>query len=301
MRFTPHLNDGTVERYRFDLDPDDLMLPNFIIPGFAKSGTTSMHEYLRYHPQIFMSDPKEPYFFNHESPSDRVLAWYESLFDGVTTEKAVGESSTSYTTPEHCASAAQRIADQIPDCKLIFMVRDPIQRIESEWKMRVRELWEPQSRNLMETIDHHPRIVENGFYWRLLSAYRSRFSDEQILIVFLGDLIENPSRELQRCFVHLGVDDTFSPDVTLETMNPSQGRRQPFRMFRRLVQSRLSQAVKAWFPAVHGLAKRVLTKDPDVDPVWDQSVKEALIQGYRDDTRQLLEFCGKPLDMWYHG
>jgi len=164
--------------------------------------------------------------------------------------------------------------------------------------MRVREIWEPENLSLMQTIDRHPRIVKNGFYWRLLSVYRYLFSDEQILIVFLDDLIENPIRELRRCFAHLGVDDTFVPDVTFKPMNSSQDRRQPYRLFAPFVQSRLSQAVKAWFPSLHGLVKKACTKEPDVHPVWDLRVKEALIREYRDDTRQLLEFCGKPADMW---
>ena len=121
------------------------MLPNFIVIGAAKCGTTSICDLLSSHPDVFMSNPKEPCFFSHMNEDFRTRDWYESLFDAVSGESAVGEGSTAYTHPDVIDATSRQILEAIPDCRLIYMVRHPIRRLESDWRMRRHEGWTSES------------------------------------------------------------------------------------------------------------------------------------------------------------
>ena len=205
------------------------LLPNFIVIGAAKCGTTSVCDLLGAHPQVYMSDPKEPCYFSHMDDEVRTRAWYESLFADVHDERAVGEGSTAYTHPDVIETTAARIRADIPDCRLIYMVRHPVRRLESDWRMRLHEGWTPDS--ISEAVQQQPTLVSHGLYWQNLSVYRALFSDEQILVVFLEDFMRNPDAELARCFAHIGVD----PDVPERVIG--ERRRMELRVDGRLFQS----------------------------------------------------------------
>src|SRR5437868_623089 len=109
-----------------------MTLPNFLIIGAAKAGTTSLHHYLRQHPDVYMG-PREPRYFaregaDAESPVIRTRDVYEQLFDGVTTEHAIGEGSPQYLNHP---IAPDEIAAELPDVKLIVSLRNPADRAYS--------------------------------------------------------------------------------------------------------------------------------------------------------------------------
>ncbi len=106
-------------------------LPNLIIIGGLKCGTTSIHHYLGLHPQIQMSKPKELNFFVEELNWDLGLDWYASRFDSRSPVR--GESSPHYTNLPRFEGVAARIHEHCPDARLLYMVRDPIKRILSHW------------------------------------------------------------------------------------------------------------------------------------------------------------------------
>ena len=106
-------------------------MPNLIIIGGLKCGTTSIHHYLGLHPEIQMSKPKELNFFVAELNWDLGLDWYASRFDDRFPVR--GESSPHYTNLPRFTGVAERIREHCPDARLIYMVRDPIKRILSHW------------------------------------------------------------------------------------------------------------------------------------------------------------------------
>src|SRR3977135_2104853 len=106
-------------------------LPNLIIIGGLKCGTTSIHHYLGLHPQIHMSKPKELNFFVEELNWDLGLDWYASRFDD--RFKVRGESSPHYTNLARLEGVPEGIREHCPDARLLYMVRDPIKRILSHW------------------------------------------------------------------------------------------------------------------------------------------------------------------------
>ncbi len=160
-----------------------MTLPNFLVIGAAKSGTTALHEYLKQHPQIYMSPQKEPHFFSLEGkkvdfrgPGDKReeqlnnsvtnIEDYRKLFQGVSNEIAIGESSTSYlNNPE----APERIRHYIPNAKLIAILRNPVARAYSSFLHMVQRGYEPLTDFAEALRDEERRIRDN---WMGLWHYK---------------------------------------------------------------------------------------------------------------------------------
>ena len=104
------------------------MLPNFLVIGAMKSGTTSFAHYLGSHPQVFMTKDKEPAFFNRPDSFDGGLEWYSSLFAGAGGALARGEASTDYAKYPRFRGVPEWIAAAVPEMRLLYLVRHPIER-----------------------------------------------------------------------------------------------------------------------------------------------------------------------------
>lgn len=272
------------------------MLPNFIVIGAAKCATSSICKLLGKHPQVFMSDPKEPHFFGRDDPN-KTLEWYEGCFEGAEGKIAVGEGSTSYTHPHIIHLAASGIAQHIPKCRLIYMVRNPIKRLESDWKMRKHEGWAEGSVN--EAVESQPTLITHGMYWQNLYVYRKLFQDEQILIVFLEDFAQNPQQELKRCFEHIHVDISVSIIGADKPRNTSSNFRKDGFIAKYIRQTlflnNLKEAIPSWM--LKG-AKLALTRKQDLTVRWASGVRRSVIERFKDDSREFLKHCCKPADFW---
>ena len=106
--------------------------PNFLIIGAGKSGTTSLWSLLGQHPEIFVSRIKEPSFFSNDEQYTRGWMWYESLFRGARGENAIGEASNSYSATGIHPDTVRRIVESLPGVRLIYLVRNPFERMESD-------------------------------------------------------------------------------------------------------------------------------------------------------------------------
>src|SRR5918999_1990446 len=154
-------------------------LPNLIIIGGLKCGTTSIHHYLGLHPQVQMSKPKELNFFVSELNWDLGLDWYKARFDD--RFEVRGESSPHYTNLPRFTGVAERIRQHCPDAKLIYMVRDPIKRILSHWVHATGAGYE--TRELEPTLSQpDSAYMHRSMYWMQLQPYLKRFDRSQIEI-----------------------------------------------------------------------------------------------------------------------
>jgi len=206
--------------------------PNFFVIGAAKSGTTSLYNYLAQHPDIYMSPVKEPNYFSFlgEPPNfsgppantdnsffrDRLrrekyefsvtsLRDYEQLFSGVRGETAIGESSVSYL---YFPAVANRIKERVPSAKLIVILRNPVSRAYSKYQQFRRDASEPLV-SFAEALAAEPgRIRKNwsptwfyadrGFYYRQLRTYYELFERNQIHISLYEDFCSNPRGQLAK-------------------------------------------------------------------------------------------------------
>src|SRR5919108_5357536 len=199
------------------------VLPNLIVIGAAKCGTTSLHEYLDEHPEISMSREKELHFFVDGKNWGRGLAWYESHFDSAAPVR--GESSPGYSAFPLYRGVPERMAETIPEAKLIYLVRDPVQRIVSHYTHRTVN-W-PEMGTLEEALaDPHIRewLVTPSRYWLQLEQYLSRFPAERILVVDSDELRASRIDVLARIFAFLDVDPSFRSPRFRRAHNSATGR-----------------------------------------------------------------------------
>src|SRR5215207_2894411 len=215
-----------------------MTMPNFLIIGAMKAGTTALYRYLCQHPQIYMSPVKETNFFAFEgetldfrAPIDQEginrrsitdLQTYRGLFDGAVNEKARGEVSHWYM---YRPKACERIRHHIPDVKLIAVLRNPVDRAYSDFMHFVRGGLEPITDFSRALEEEEIRIRDNWamghygsrvFYYAQLKRYFDTFDEEQIQVYLYDDLKADPINLLQDVFRFLGTDETFKPDISLK-------------------------------------------------------------------------------------
>ena len=202
-----------------------MALPNFLIIGAPKSGTTSLYRNLKVHPQIFMPSLKEIHYFSEESfQTEEGLKYYESLFDEVADELSAGEASTGYLfSPE----TPERMKALVPDVKLIAILRNPAERIYSHyWMKRRRDTLniDTQRGNISSHFSQliaHPD-VENfvySFYWQSLNRYLQLFDKSQIKVCLFEDLQQDPQNLYLDICTFLGVDKNLLPEASDEIFN----------------------------------------------------------------------------------
>lgn len=193
-----------------------MRLPNFLIIGAAKSGTSSLYRWLRSHPQVFMSPTKETNYFawsaeaGAAAPADRypvrTASAYRALFDGAGDAVAVGEASPRYLIEP---KAAARIAAELPDVRLVACLRHPVERALSGYWMQVRKgrIAEDAARH----FDHRDPFVAESCYAANLGRYFERFERERIHVVLFDDLTEAPAASLATLCNFLGIDPRAHP------------------------------------------------------------------------------------------
>lgn len=278
--------------------------PNLFIIGAAKAGTTSLHDYLGGHPQIFMSNPKEPGFFTPTVgyyPTD--VEWYLSLFREAGDARWVGESSTHYTKLPTHTGAPERIADFCDSPRFIYLMRDPIDRIISQWWHGVRQEGQQRvwHRSMATAVNKEVEFTAFSDYAMQLQPYFETFGRDRVLVLTFEELVAEPDRVLREVFTWLGVDPVLAPG-RLEKRNARPetilvprglGLLQSFR------RSRLWEGIAPLFPKrlrtfAHGLSRRPVSPgDVEVG-----EVVELLRPGQRAKVEELSRLLGREFPLW---
>jgi hypothetical protein len=290
------------------------MLPNFMVIGAAKAGTTALYWYFAEHPEVFMSRVKETNYFAygldaggqlvygnpdiHHFPV-KTLPEYERLFADTGHAVAIGEVSPLYL---ECPQAAARIRERLPATKIICCLRHPVDRAYSDYLMYLRNRgrrFDP-TRELTGTStwarpeSHWMRI---GRYQPQLSRYFQLFPRSQIHILLFEDLQKDPSGVMQQLYGFLGVDPTFQPDF--ETPH-NVGGMPASRLLEGVFTSRaIKAAVEPWIPKqaanwVRWLRTRNMRRAPDLP----NELRSELTACFRDDIGQTAQLIGRSLDHW---
>ena len=224
-----------------------MTLPNFLIVGAARSGTTALHGLLDQHPDIFMSHQKELYFLASDTPPDFqgpgddivnniwIKTWdeYRSVFAEAKNEKAVGEATPYYL----CARQAPRLIKRyLPDAKLIMILRDPVSRAFSSYMFMRQYGWErkasfgsalaKEQQRKQSNWQYIWRYRELGLYSEQVQRFLNLFKKEQIWIGIFDDFTEDQLSLVQNVFRFLDVNDGFEPSFA-EKRNASGSPRFP--------------------------------------------------------------------------
>jgi len=181
-------------------------LPDFLIVGAMKSGTTTLYEHLRRDDRIFMATPKEPMFFSRDNVFARGEAWYRGLFNGARHDQLCGESSTCYSRHLEYPNAANRIAQHLPNAKFIYLMRHPVERAYAVYKYIVEGLWpQPPPTFDQAAAQYHSPILDSGMYIREIEHLLNRLSRERFLFLILDDLHRDPAAVLRTVEEFLGL------------------------------------------------------------------------------------------------
>ena len=194
-------------------------LPTLVVIGAMKCGTTAVHSHLDKHPGIAMATGKElNFFFGPDRPPaeppeqwwrsgqwHRGPEWYAEQFDPSSAVR--GETSPGYTNPGHPEVAA-RMQSLLPDARLVYLVRDPVERAVSQWAHHVRDGTE--RRALDEALlDPRSQYLERSRYLLRAMPFLESFRPEQLLFVVQERLLADPRGQLRRIFQHVGADADY--------------------------------------------------------------------------------------------
>jgi len=247
-------------------------LPNFLIVGAAKAGTTSLHEYLAQHPEVHVSKMKEPQYFVHGlSPkwAVRDVLRYSGLFEGADGSKAIGESSTAYLP---CEASPGLIHRTLGDVKIIIMLRNPSLRAFSMYGWMVREGFETAGtfREALELEEERVRSVEfrercpeylpdylyyrTGLYYDQVKRYLDEFPAGQVRMFLFEDFVKAPLEICRQVFRFLGVDSSFEPEIEVHNKG-----RIPYSPRSQWRLRKVAQFPSRWFPnPVRKLSERLM-------------------------------------------
>jgi hypothetical protein len=220
-------------------------LPNFIIIGAMKCGTSTLHEQLARQPGIFMSEPKEPNYFSNDEIYGRGERWYGGLFAASAGASLRGESSTHYTKLPTYPKTVERMRALLPDLKLIYVMRHPVDRLVShyihEWSQRVIDV------PIERAAEKHDELVEYGCYWKQLQPFFATYGQVNVLPVFLEHMQREPQAALERVCRFLGYagEPKWCDDVARQNVSAERLRLGPLgrRLFEDPVLTRIRRAI----------------------------------------------------------
>jgi hypothetical protein len=275
---------------------------HFVVPGFSKCGTTTLCAMLDAHPEIHVAPCKEPGYFAQNF--HRGAEWYAGQFRPDARAHVLGEGSTFYASAEYAERAVERLLAHSPDVRLIFMVRDPIGRLESSFREMHHSGWRygiDAPYDIGRALQQFPNMVADTRFWRLFNVFRRRVPDERIRLVFLDVFERDPAAELARCFAFLGVDPAFVLPQAVVRLNDKSTKLfdSPVLRFARrlpLVRScwaRLSENRRDRLICQLGLRRAFR------GPVsWDSRVRRQAEVALLEDAAAILRYTGRPLETW---
>lgn len=277
-------------------------LPTFITIGAAKSGTTSLHFYLDQHPEISMSSPKETNFFER---SDAVESLHEYQLYFRRGFVARGESSVHYTCYPTIAGVPQRIASALPDIKLVYVVRDPVERAIAHYHESYQSNAAPRSViEAFTDLDDPSKVwVWTSRYSVQMERYLEYFDRSRVLVVDARDLLQHRSGTLETVFAFLGVDPGFASPRFHDELNVRHGRRKRLtRPGQALKHSALANAVRRNVPEslrrrLFGVA-RAATSVSVRRRSLPLEIRRQLEDWLREDARRFREIADMPFDHW---
>lgn len=273
-------------------------LPNLIVIGGLKCGTTSLHHYLNLHPDVQMSRPKELNFFAAELNWPLGTEWYASHFSSDAPVR--GESSPHYTNHPRFPGVAERMRSVVPDARLIYVVRDPVDRMVSHYLHNIAGGYD--HRPLADALaDPDSAYMHRGLYFMQLSRYLEHFPAKRIEIVTREELLRDRAATMRRVFGFAGVDEDFnSPQFSREWETGSGKTGGKFRVLDRAVRlpglRGLDRSFDRLPESLRWIVERIV-HDPDSGeapkPDIPGPLRGRLVELFRDDVARLEELAGR--------
>lgn len=280
-------------------------LPQFIIIGSPKAGSTTLHNYLSRHKNIFMCTPKEPNYFSHQDVYSRGLEWYKKLFAEAKSDQICGEASTTYSRYPQFRDVANRIAIVAPEAKIIYIMRNPIERAYSHYGHHMRS---GVIMTFEEALERDPVYVNVSLYMMQIKQYLRFFKTEAFKFLLIDDLIEFPNETLHEVQNFLGLNvQNLLHDGKIHANRGGPEFFLWFEMMRAISAHPLLLKVKDSIPPI---VRKMLFSVLKRSPVGQRRINSHQLPPMKKDTRhrlldmflkpneELAAFLGRDLSMW---
>ena len=273
-------------------------LPTFLIVGAPKAGTTSLWRYLRGHPQVFVPHMKEPSFFVEELRWRRGVEWYRGLFADAGDAVAVGEASVAYSMYPVFAGVPERIASVIPGVQLIYLMRDPIERMRSAYVQHLAE--GRASGSIKEEMLAGAQYINSSRYALQVERYLDWFPRSRMLLITSEDLRDHRAETVSRILAFIGVDSDVDLDMSGEynrgqEKRTSRGLARPIRRLGlRLDQDSLVRRLTSRIASLPILTRPIASQDSTLG----QDLRQRLVDVLRPDVERLRRYMEPAFSGW---
>lgn len=262
------------------------MLPNYLVIGAPRCGTSWLARNLRTHPQVFLPELKEVHFFDRNY--EKGISWYEKFF-AESTEVAVGEATPGYL---YGGKYPELIHQVLPHVKLIVSLRDPTERAYSHYWYRATD---NKVKREIVPFEHqlttNPQLIEEGLYGVNLQRYYNLFPKNNILVLRYEDIQLNPGGYMSSIFRFLDVDDSFAPPYLTKVVNSSATRSGS-----KAIHSISSKLSKLRFDYISNMLDKAIGRDI---PSISKEVRKKLLKEYfLNDINKLEKLIGQDLTQW---
>jgi len=267
-------------------------LPTFVVIGGMKCGSTALWHYLRNHPLIYVPERRKNLeFFLTEGNWHRGLDWYRTCFaDAPPTAQAIGEISTEYTKHPLISGVAARMAGVLPEARLVYVVRDPVERLISQYIHLVNAARELRPFHIAVTATEPNPYLAFSRYHHQVEQFLPYYGEERILLVTSEALRRDPAATLDHLARFLGVEEGHPPAAPVITHTRAEKRRwnRIGRAIRRspkaynLYQYYVGHLPPLVRPLVHGITGRQARP-----PVVDDATHASLVEALAPDAEQL--------------
>lgn len=254
-----------------------------------KAGTTSLFHYLASHPEVVAPRIKELDFFRSPEDFAKGVSWYESQFAG--SGSVAFEASTNYSKRSQFPGVPERIRCVLSEPKLVYILRDPIERMVSNYVHNYAKGW--KMRPFAEEVRRERYLIDSSRYYYQLEAYLQYFDLGQILLLETERMEEARKEVLDETFQFLGLSTEFDPEIVKTRYHESNHHIRPNPLelvaLRRLKLTLLRRVVSRVFSPW----RRTIAR-----PVVDDQTRRFLEEALRDDIIQLRSLSGKKFDRW---
>lgn len=287
-----------------------MTLPNFVMAGVQKAGSSSIWAYLGQHPQVYLPAVKEIGFLESEVPLEKAASKpahrvdetaYRALFDGVKGELAIGDGTVNCLF--HHESSIPRIQQYLDNPKVFVILRNPVERAFSDYLMHIRDVISDKVVSLMEQRASSYQL-RKGLYYQQVLSFKQAFGDN-FKVYLYDDLVADSQTFMKEIYQFLGVDDSFVADVSRrqqraavpkhQSINKLLRGKNPVRsaaagVLRLFLGAEQRQKLRASLISMNDQGKEKAKLSPEE--------REFLINYFREDVLQLQTLLDRDLSVW---
>jgi len=285
----------------------DAWVPDFVIVGPQKCATTWMYEGLAEHPDVYVPDTDSVHYF--DMGYHRGTEWYREHFpENPEPYSVIGEETPSYIRSEE---VPERLAALNPDAKVIFSLRNPVDRAFSHyWHEKSKGKLSFEFEEVFENYDLYENWVRPGMYVDHIERFEDAFDPEQIKLMYFDDLVDDDEAFIREVYDFVGVDSSFTPTIIDEKVNDarwSSGVELVDKLYYRAVNimyRRADESVKRYLRPVHefvqdGGLSNPFESESEYEKGMDPETRRRLEEVFREKTKELEDRTGRRFGHWF--